>query len=193
MPRVELLDPRESDDPELREFASTVARPDGSIGAHFAAEAHFPEVLMNVYDARLAIARRGDLGPELFARLAVAVSMANDCPYCVGAYATQLSARLGGDRAVREFQRALRAGELTGREGDVVGFALGLLADPHGVTDGDFQRLRSERGFTDRTFVEVIYAVNIVSGYNRLTVALELEYDHDYPEEWAALGIDPDA
>ena len=191
MARVALLDPNESDDPDVREFAPKVTKPDGSVGGHFAAETHVPEVMMNVYEARLALARSGDLGIRLFTKLAVATSMANECTYCVGAFSGQLSQQLGGDEAVRAFQQAVREGELEGTEGAVVRFAHALLADPHGLTDEDFDRMRGEHGFTDRTFVELIYIVNIISGYNRLTVSLDLDYDHAYPEAWAAEAAEP--
>ena len=185
MPRVELLDLHESDDPALREFAPKVSRPDGAVGSHFAAEAHFPAVLTHTYEARLAIARDGDLGNRLFVKLAVAVSMANDCVYCTGAYSTHLSRQLGSDGAAREYHESLRDGDLADDERDVVGFALDVLDDPGALSDGDFDRLRESHGFTDRTFVELVYVVNIVSGYNRLTMAVDLDYDHGFPEEWA--------
>lgn len=77
MARVDLIDLHGSDDPALREFAPKVSRPDGSIGGHFAAEAHFPAVTTSVYEARLSLARDGDLGNRLFVKLAVAIWMAN--------------------------------------------------------------------------------------------------------------------
>lgn len=189
MARIDLLDPNESDDPAVREFAPKVTAPDGSVGKHFQAETHFPAVMMQVYEARLDLARRGDLGTELFTKLAVAVSMANACTYCTGAYAKQLSPRLGGDEATREWQLALANGDIDGTEALVIDFALDVLADPDSVTDEDFEALRETCEFTDKTFVELLYTVNIVSGYNRVTMATDLGYDHDYPEEWA----DPDS
>lgn len=191
MSRVALIDPNESDDPELRAFADRLTRPDGSLPGHFAAESHFPGVMMPVYEARLALARDGDLGNRLFTKLAVAVSMANGCTYCVGAYSSQLSAQSGGDEAARTFQRSVRDGSLEGETGAVVGFALRLLAEPADLEDDDFDHLREAHGFTDRTFVELVYVVNIVAGYNRLTIAFDLEYDHDYPEEWARQAAAP--
>ena len=185
MARVSLVDPTEANNEIVREFADRVSRSDGAFPAHFAAEAHFPAVMKHVYEARLAIARDGDLGPLLFSKLAVAISMANECTYCTGAYATQLSARLGSDGAAREFQLALAEGELDDGEAAVIDAALALLAAPASLTDEDFDRLRAELDFSDRTFVELVYVVNVVSGYNRLTMAFDLPYDHAYPEEWA--------
>lgn len=191
MARVELRDPKESDDPVAQDFAPKVTKPDGTVGAHFRAETHFPEVMVKVYEARLALARTGDLGPRLFTKLAVVTSMVNECAYCVGAYASQLAQQLDGDDAVRAFQQRVRAGSLEGKEADVIEFARTLLVDPHALADADFQRLREEHGFTDPTFVELVYIVNIVSGYNRLTVALDLEYDHAFPEAWAEEAAAP--
>ncbi|WP_124190123.1 carboxymuconolactone decarboxylase family protein [Natrarchaeobius oligotrophus] len=142
-----------------------------------------------MYDARVAIARHREIGPELFTKIAIAVSMANECRYCTGAYASLLSGRLGDDEAVREFQTSLARGDLSGREADFVDFALTLLEDPHELTDEDFASLRDAYGLTDRGFVGLFYAVNIVSGYNRITIGFDLEYDHSYPKRWA----DPDA
>jgi alkylhydroperoxidase family enzyme len=192
MARVDLLDPNESDDPAVREFAPKVTAPDGSVGHHFAAETHFPEVMIKTYEARLALARNGDLGTELFTKLAVAISMANECKYCTGAYAKQLSPRLGSDQATREWQLAVANEDLDGEEAHIVDFALTVLNDGGAVTDADFARLRETCDFGDRKFIEVIYVVNIVSGYNRVTMATDLAYDHDYPEEWADPASLPD-
>ena len=192
MARVDLLDPNESDDPDVREFAPKVTAPDGSVGHHFAAETHFPEVMIKTYEARLALARTGELGTELFTKLAVAISMANECKYCTGAYAKQLSPRLGGDQATREWQLAVANEDLDGDEAQIVDFALTVLEDGGAVTDADFEQLREDCEFDDRTFIELIYIVNIVSGYNRVTMATDLAYDHDYPEEWADPSSLPD-
>jgi uncharacterized peroxidase-related enzyme len=188
MARVDLLDPTASDAAAVRSFGERLAGPDGSVPAHFAAETHVPSVMRHIYEARIALAR-GDLGHGLFTKLAVAISMANDCVYCVGTYSKQLSTQLGSDSAVRSFHRAVRDGGLDGESGAVVDFARTLLRAPHALTDAHFERLRGAHGFTDRTFVELIYVVNIVSGYNRLTVALDLEYDHDFPEAWAKAAV----
>lgn len=190
MGRIELVDPDESGDPRVQDF-SPLQGPDGSINHHFGVEAHFPEVMVNVYEARLALARRGDLGNRMFTKVAVATSMANECAFCVGAYSTQLSRQLGGDEAVRAFQQAVRNGTLDGKEADVIAFARKILDDPHAVTDTDFERLRERHGFSDRTFVELLYMVNIVSGYNRLTITVDAEYDHPYPESWAEAAAAP--
>lgn len=185
MARIELLDPNKSDDPEVREWASRVSNHDGEVSAHFQAETQFPELMMRVYNARVEIARHREIGPELFMKIAIAISMANDCQFCTGAYSTLLSNRLGSHEAVREFQEALGNDELEGKDSDFIDFALKLLDDPHAMTDDDFESLRKEYDLSDRGFVGLFYAVNIVSGYNRVTVGFDLEYDHPYPKEWA--------
>lgn len=105
--------------------------------------------------------------------------------YCVGAYSTLLSRLLGTDDAVRRYQRDVGNGDLEGDVADVVDFALAVLDEPAAVSDADFEHLRRSRDVADKTFVELVYVVNVVSGYNRLTLAVDLDYDHEFPEEWA--------
>ena len=183
---IDLLDPRDDEDPDVAKWSDRLTRPDGSLGNHFKAEAHFPEVMMNVYDARTAIARHRELGPTLTLKIALAISMVNRCVYCTGAFCSLLSRRWESDDETREFQQALAADTLEGKEADVIDFVLKAHEDPHSLAEADYQSLRQEYNFSEKGFVALIYAANIFSGYNRVTVGFDLEYDHDYPEEWAA-------
>jgi len=192
MSRIELLDPESIDDRALqtvvdriRENKAASPDEDGRVPNHFRLEAHLPDVLRHVYEARVALWEAGVLPQTLLKKIAVAVSMANDCEYCTGAYCSILSADLGGDERVREFQTRLREGDLDGLEGDVIDFALTVLENPHGVDDGDFDRLRDEHGLSDAAFLQVLYAVNIVTAYNRVTTVFDASYDHSYPSAWA--------
>lgn len=184
MSRVALLDPRESDDLELQAFGNRLPPKDG-VGNHFKAETNFPEIMMAIYESRIAIARHREIGPELFDKIAIAISMENDCRHCTGAFCSGLSGRLGGEEAAREYQIALAREELEGKERDFVKFALKIYRNPHALTEDEFEYLREEYNLSDRGFIGLIYTVNIVSGYNRVTVGLDLPYDIPYPKEWA--------
>lgn len=195
MARIELLEPESLDHPALQSVVDRIREnkaegpdDDGRVPNHFRLESHLPEVLRHVYEARVALWEAGVLPQTLLKKVAVAVSMANGCEYCTGAYCSILSTDMGGDERVHEFQTRLREGELDGLEGDVIDFALSVLEDPHGVSGGDFERLRNEYGLSDAAFLQVVYAVNIVSAYNRVTTVFDASYDHSYPVAWA----DPD-
>ncbi|MFB6218823.1 MAG: carboxymuconolactone decarboxylase family protein [Halobacteriaceae archaeon] len=179
--RVDPVTYDDIEDPELRALFEAFPRNESGevdLPNHFQVEAHLPEVTKHVLLALQANRENGDLPRPLVRKLYLAVSMANDCGYCTGVYCTILSESVGDD-AVREFQRALEAGELAGREGDIVEFAVTLATDPHTLTDAEFESLR-EHGLTDRDFVQIVSLVNIISGYNRVTTAFDCEYEEFY-------------
>lgn len=56
--------------------------------------------------------------------------------------------------------------------------------EPHTMTNSDFDALREEHGPTDRDFVQTLFIVNVVNGYNRVTNAFDCEMEdvyHDSP------------
>lgn len=180
--RVDPVSYGDIEDDELRAlFADFPRNESGEVDlpTHFRVEAHLPEVTKHVLLALRANRENGDLPLELVHKLYLAVSMANDCGYCTGVYCTILSEDVGTE-SVREFQRALEAGELEGMEGDVVEFAVTLATDPHALGDDDFDALRDEHGLTDRDLVQLVSLVNIISGYNRVTTAFDCEYEELY-------------
>lgn len=176
------------DDEELRETFATFPRNQGlsedefELPKHFQAEAHFPEVMMAALRTLRVNRSEGDLPISLVRKLYLAVSMANECGYCTGVYCTLLQDDVGSEEAVREFQRAVTGGELGGFDGDVIEFALKLTNDPHGITDEDFDRLRKRHDLSDKDFVQIVYIVNVISGYNRVTTAFDCDYESAYHE-----------
>lgn len=188
--RVEPVEYDDLTDDELREIFANMYRnrdaEDPTLPNHYKVEGHFPTVMKHVLRAIERVKAAGDLGLELAQKISVAVSMANDCPYCTGVYCTILGDEVGSDEAVQEFQRAFEQGTLSGREADIVEFAVQMNDDPNALTDADFDYLREEHGLTDRDLVQILFIVNIVGGYNRVTNAFDCEMEdiyHDMPWE----------
>lgn len=186
--RVRPVNYNELEDEELRDIFASFPSNEGADAAemelpnHFRAEAHFPEVMKAALETLRVNRQEGDLPRSLVRKLYLAVSMANDCGYCTGVYCTLLADEVGSSDAVTEFQRAVADGDLDGREGDILEFAIKLTKDPHAITDDDFERLRSEHGLSDKDFVQIVYIVNVISGYNRVTTAFDCEYEDQYHE-----------
>ena len=179
MARVELLELTDSNDEELLTLAEHFLTADGSVPNHFRAEAHFPEVLKHVFRARIALWESGPLPQHLMKKVAVAVSMANGCQYCTGAFCSMLDS----DDSAYRFQQRIIDDQLGEFEEAVIDFALKVNENEHAVTDEDFQSLREGFDLSDRGFVQLVYCVNIISGYNRVTTVFDVEYDHSYPTE----------
>jgi uncharacterized peroxidase-related enzyme len=188
--RVDPITYDDIDDEAVRELFEDFPRTELSdteeieLPTHFQVEAHMPRMMRHVLQALRANREDGTLSEELVKKLYLAVSMANDCGYCTGVYCTLLGEDAGSEAVVREFQRLVVDGELDGFEGDVVEFAIKITNSPHDVTDEDFEYLRETHGVSDREFVQIVYIVNLISGYNRVTTVFDCEYEdvyHDGP------------
>lgn len=184
--RVDPITYEKIEDPELRELFAGFPRNEGrdpdevEMPNHFRVEAHVPETMKYMLKALQANRSEGDLSMDLVKKLYLAISMTNGCTYCTGVYCTNLGKEVGSEEVVREFQEQLTEGGLTGMEADVVEFAVDLTEDPHGITDEDFESLREEHGLTDQDLVQIVFIVNIISGYNRVTTGFDCEHEDVY-------------
>lgn len=191
MARIGLVDLEAVADDEVRAIAADLVEYKGFVPEHYRLEGHLPNLLKHVWWAHDAVYEDGPLPEALLKKVGVAVSMANGCAYCTGAYCGLLSADLdGGEEAVEAFQAAVVDGSLSDREAAVVDFALRVNDDPHAVTDDEVARLREAHGFTDAAFLQLVYQVNLVAGYNRLTTVFDATYDHDYPRGQVEVGLE---
>jgi uncharacterized peroxidase-related enzyme len=186
--RVDPIEYEDLEDEELREIFANMYRNRGAdvstLPNHYKVEAHFPRVMEHLLKAVETVKAEGDLEMELAQKISVAVSMANQYPYCTGVYCSLLNDEVGGEEMVREFQQAFEEGELSRREADIIEFAVKMNDEPHTMTDSDFDALREEHGLMDRDFVQTLFIVNVVNGYNRVTNAFDCEMEdvyHDSP------------
>lgn len=182
MARVTLVDIGGSDDPEVQSIHDLMVEAGRDwAGEHWRIEANFPAVMRHVLRGRMALWEDGDLAQETLERIAVAVSVANGCTYCTGAFCTHLT-DLGYDHeAVAAFVRSVSEGTIDDRDAAVIEFALQSLDDPREVTDDQVDRLRDRHGLTDRGLLQIVYAVNFIDGFNRIVDTFDADYDHPFP------------
>ncbi len=113
--------------------------------------------------------------------LAVVVSAANNCPYCVSHHGSALSCYESDNSVLKKLLADFEFLETTGRESEVLKYALKLTLAPNQITEQDIAILR-ESGFTDRGILEI----NLISAYfnmlNRITLGLGVESSADEPQ-----------
>jgi len=190
MPRIDRVNLETIDDDEVQAIAEQLRSYKGTIPDHYQLEGHIPALLKHVWYAQDGVYDGGPLSTELLYKIGIAVSMNNGCAYCTGAYCSLLTAKVeSGETAVEQFQEALADGSLTDRESAIIEFALQANDTPHDITDDTITSLRQDYGLTDTALLQIVYQVNLVSGYNRLTTVFDAEYDHDYPESHAEKGL----
>ena len=187
MARVKLAKPEQVDDPEIRGIFDWVTQMEGAVPNHFYVEMNFPEYLKAKLGSTKVLWQMGELSMEEIQHVGIAVSKANECPYCTAAFCTILSYGLGReDGYVEEFLRGGAEAASDERTRAIVRFALKVNADPKAVTDADVDALRA-LGLTDRGIVQLVHVVSDFASYNRLNLALQTDYD--YRDLWRSVAF----
>lgn len=185
MARVPLIEPEAVDDPAVEEIFTWVTEMEGSVPNHFYLELNFPEYMKPKLQSTAALWEHGELSMPEIQHVGIAVSTANGCAYCTGAFCTILDYGLDAETDyVREFAEQGTDVLDDDRLETIVEYALLVNDDPHDVTDADTAALR-EVGLGDKGIVQLTHLVSDFASYNRLNTALDTDYD--YQEMWREL------
>ncbi|WP_321396048.1 hypothetical protein [Emcibacter sp.] len=188
MARVELIDPRSSEDPEIREICDWVTEMEGDVPNHFLIEMNFPEFFKAKLGATKVLWQMGELSLPEIQHVGIAVSKANSCSYCTAAFCTIMNYGMETDEDyTKSFLENGVEVILDDRLKTIVNFALRVNKEMHDITDGEIAGLR-EVGLTDRGIVQLVNLVSDFASYNRLNLALQTDYD--YRDMWRQVGFD---
>jgi AhpD family alkylhydroperoxidase len=172
MPFIETVGPAEAEG-ALAEIYRRIAGARGAVAAVHQVQALNPAALEAHFELYKAIMfQPSPLGRATREAIAVAVSEANGCAYCVAHHREALD-RLGGgarDPALLEWARR-------------------LARSPESASAADIEALR-RLGLTDRAILDAILTVAYFSYVNRLVLATGLELEPDYR---ATCGSEPGA
>ncbi len=187
MARVALVKPDRVDDPVIREIFDWVTKMEGAVPNHFFVEMNFPEFFKAKLGATQVLWQQGELSIEEIQHVGIAVSKANECPYCTAAFCTILTHGLGAaEDGVQSFLVDGPGRLPEGRLRTLVQFALKVNRDAAGITDTDVVELRS-CGLSDKGIVQLCHLVSDFASYNRLNLALQTDYD--YRDTWRQLAF----
>lgn len=169
--------PPEQAEGELKDVYERVRKTRGSIANVHAIHSLQPRTMETHIDFYVSVM----FGPSGLSRqeretIAVAVSHANKCAYCVSHHGDALARHQKDGAIVDELRRNGRSDRLSDREKALVDHAIRLTLSPRTVTADDAQRLR-KRGFGD----EEILTATLTAGYfnfvNRLVLGLGVELE----------------
>ena len=134
----------------------------------------------------------GNISSELMNMAGVAISGANGCAYCFGAWCQVLMhydntpeakvaslARYGADSPL-----------LNTVERDVIRFVLKAQAEPESVTDDDLECLRAH-GLDDSDLLNLVHLIDIVSFSNRVNTIFKTPIDESYKRTLNKIAPDP--
>lgn len=176
---------------ELQEIYRAIASARGGIADVHQAQSLNPRALRAHFEVYKAVVfQRSTLSRVARERIAVVVSAANRCVYCVAHHAEALR-RLGDRPAIVE---SLCRGELPE---SLVPADLALLSwarkgavDPAGCSEASVRDLRTH-GFDDRAILDAALTVAYFSFVNRLALLLGVDVEADYAKTCRNLAEDP--
>lgn len=172
MARIPLIDPDRATGLAAETFDEIKAHA-GKVGNVWRALANNPRMLKAVWDRRQSV-MEGDALPLVTKEaIALAVSEANDCKYCVTNHSATLS-RLGeSTERIEEIRKHKGRDEA---EQALLDFAVRVATDPHSLTDEDFERLRA-LGYSDDALMEAVGVATHYTALNRFLDAFLVDLD----------------
>lgn len=140
MDRITPLD-RQDAAPEAAAVYEEIQQAFGMVPNLFKTYAHFPPLLRANWDKTKALMLGGSLPRPLKECIAVVVSQANSCRYCVAAHSAMLKQLGFTDERIQAIQGDLDAAGLSRRDAAILSFARRATLSPLDITDADVEEL----------------------------------------------------
>lgn len=176
---------------DLAELYRSIASARGGVAEVHRAQSLNPRALRAHLDLyRAVVFQRSSLGRSARERIAVVVSAASRCDYCIAHHGEALR-QLGEDPSVVD---ALGRGNLPETLGPadraLLRWARLGAIDPARASKSDVETLRSH-GFDDRAILDAALTIAYFSFVNRLTLLLGVHLEADYARTCGNIAEDP--
>jgi uncharacterized peroxidase-related enzyme len=134
----------------------------------------------------------GDSGLSKLERemIAVAVSAANHCHYCLTSHGAAVRQRANDPEFGEQIAQNYRAADLSRRQKAMLDFAVRLTEAPDKVEETDRQSLRAA-GFSDREIWDIAAVAAFYNMSNRLAAAADLRPNREYHYTMRAKPAEP--
>lgn len=190
MPRVRLIGIDEAEG-KAKELFDEIedARGKGRVTHLWRAMAHNPEVGYYFWRAHMALMAEkggeGKLDKKLREKIALIVSLANECKYCLAFHSSTLDrAGLGKDE-IKKYIR-FEQGEDVGipdEEKKLLSFVKKASVDPHRITDRELEEIK-DLGYDERDLVEIMQIVMLFTGISRFVGVFQIGAVAEEMEPW---------
>ncbi len=171
---IDIIAPDDADG-ELAEIYDDIADSRGGVANILQAHSLNPEALrdhVTLYETLLF--GRSNLKRAEREALAVVVSAANDCTYCVRHHAEALVAYWDDDRVAQLADDYTALDDLSPKLRAACSFAVRLTTTPGDPTEADVDQLR-EAGWNDRDVLDIALITSYFNFVNRLATGLGVE------------------
>lgn len=172
MARVSEVDAQEAPE-EITTLYEEIESKFGLVPRLFRTLAHQEGLARSTFDGYKDLWEGGSLDWQLKEKIAVAVSAANDCEYCVSAHTMLLKNILGTDEDEVQAIVERRYDALPEREQVAVEFAVAAVRDANDIPEQCYEALAET--FTEQEIVEITGVAMRFQGVNLFVDALEVE------------------
>lgn len=179
MSRIQLVQVERADS-KANEVFQDIQQGFGMVPNVFKAYALRPAILEAKWNQVKAVMQEGELPPDLKQMIAVVVSNANGCQYCVNAHSAALAMMGMSQQQIRRLTEDLEAVEIPTDTALVLKLATKCTTDPRSITDqeiGDLKRL----GYSDSKVVEIFSVAALFTALNKFIDALQIPIDFPAP------------
>lgn len=176
--RLPVLEPGDSPDADVNELLAEAQEEWYEDAAFFGAMAHQPTLFKRLVRTLAAFPQSDAIGLDLLELMRLRVARVHECAYC----ATVRTRAVRDEVATREaavLADEIDADALTRREYLGVRLVDLLSADPHRITDEDFDELAA--AFSEPELVELLLFASLEIGLDRFTIALNLDTTEESP------------
>ncbi len=178
MTRIKLIEKEDAND-EVRAVYKDIEAAFGMVPNLFKTYAHFPALLKVNWEKTKALMMGGELPRELKEGIAVVVSAANVCDYCVAAHSMALAMMGFSKEKIDALTKNIESSEMTPRDRKIMQYVRKATLTPQKITDKETDELKS-MGLTDSQIVEILGVMEMYTAYNKFLDALAVEID--FPE-----------
>lgn len=116
----------------------------------------------------------GELPRELKESIAVVVSAANVCDYCVAAHSMALAMMGFSKKKIDALTKNIEKSEMSQKDQKILQYVRKATLTPHKIIDRETNDLKS-LGLTDSQLVEILGVMELFTGYNKFLDALAAE------------------
>lgn len=179
MSRLQLVEDQEASG-KAREVFEDIRQNFGMVPNLFKAYAHRPEVLEANWNKVKAVMFGGELPRPLKEMVAVVVSRANGCEYCVNAHGGMLR-MLGVPRPqIRMLIENLETADLPEDTKVALRLAIKSTREPDSISQEEIEQLR-QLGHSNAQIVELLSVVDLFTSFNKFLNTLRVPVDFPAP------------
>ncbi len=179
MSRVQLVQVEDANG-KAKEVFEDIQRSFGMVPNVFKAYALRPDILEAQWNKVKAVMQEGDLPPDLKQMIAVVVSKANECQYCVNSHSAALAMMGMSQQQIRQLIDDLEAADIPAGTAQVLKLAVKSTKAPRSITNREMEDLK-RLGYSDSQVVEIFSVAALFTAFNKFLDTLQITVDFPAP------------